>query len=428
MDISNLYRLFLESAGVTTDSRKVEKNSIFFALKGERFNGNDYAAQVLEAGAAYAVIDEEEKRLNDQCIVVSNVLETLQELANYHRKQFDIPVLAITGSNGKTTTKELINEVLATTYKVHYTKGNFNNHIGVPLTLLAMPKDTEIAVIEMGANHLEEIDFLARIAEPNFGLVTNVGRAHLEGFGSFEGIIKAKGELYDYLGNHKGIAFVNQEENHLLEMAALCENVITYESGEGNSNISFKSASPFLSISFDNGTNLEMIQTQLIGAYNYPNILTAITIGRYFKVSFMNMKKALEAYTPSNNRSQLVKKGTNTIILDAYNANPTSMKAALSNFSQMEADKKVVIIGDMLELGDESEQEHQEIINSIQDADFSQIITVGKEFLKVNSLNAYETIEDLKAKWDWEVFDNTTFLMKGSRGISLEKLLKESTH
>lgn len=425
MDIPKLYQLFLESTGITTDSRKVENGNIFFALKGERFNGNDYAAKVLETGAAYAVIDEVEKRINNQCILVDDVLETLQILANHHRKQLDIPVLGITGSNGKTTTKELINEVLATTYKVHYTLGNFNNHIGVPLTLLAMPSDTEIAVIEMGANHMKEIDFLCKIAEPNLGLVTNVGRAHLEGFGSFEGVIQTKGELYNYLGNHKGTAFVNQEEPHLEEMASSCENIIGYKSGKGNSNISFESASPFLNIYFDDGNHSEIIQTQLIGAYNYPNILTAMTIGKYFKVSFTDVKEALEAYAPNNNRSQLVRKGTNTIILDAYNANPTSMKAALSNFDEMEAREKVVIIGDMLELGDESEQEHREIIKITKEAGFSQVFTVGQEFKNVHSRNAYETIADLKANWNWKAFDNTTFLIKGSRGIKLEKLLDE---
>lgn len=425
MDISNLYHLFLESTGIATDSRKVTEGKIFFALKGEHFNGNDYAAKVLEQGASYAIIDEEDKKISGQCIVVNDVLETLQQLANYHRKQFDIPVLAITGSNGKTTTKELVNEVLATTYKVHYTLGNFNNHIGVPLTLLAMPRDTEIAVIEMGANHPKEIDFLSNIAEPNFGLVTNVGRAHLEGFGGFEGVIKTKGELYDYLGNNKGTALVNLEEDHLSKMASLCEERIDYESSEEEGGTLFRQASPFLSISYQHKGKTELIQTQLIGAYNFPNILTAITIGKHFNVDFINIKKALESYTPTNNRSQLIKKGSNVIILDAYNANPTSMKAALSNFKQMEAGNKIVVIGDMLELGNESEQEHRGILESIQDSGFSQIITVGKEFGKVNAIHSYETIEELKSQWNWNSLEKSTILIKGSRGIKLEKLLLE---
>ena len=422
MKIEKLYQLFLSSSGITTDTRAIKDGNIFFALKGERFNGNEYTAKALELGADYAVIDEVQKENNEQFILVDDVLKTLQDLANYYRNQLDIPVLAITGTNGKTTTKELVREVLSTKYRVHCTDGNFNNHIGVPLTLLAMPKDSEIAIIEMGANHLEEIDFLCKIANPTMGLVTNVGEAHLEGFGSFEGVIKTKGELYDYLAAHNGLALVNKEENHLSVMASACEKILYYGSDEGEG-LELKGASPFLVVAFENGNESIEIQTQLIGAYNYANVMTAITLGRFFNVNNAHIKKALEEYSPSNNRSQLVKKETNSIILDAYNANPTSMKAALSNFNQIEAEKKIVIIGDMLELGDESKKAHQEILALAHGMNFQQVITVGEEFSKVNFKNSFADIEALKIKWDWQQYDNTMFLIKGSRGIRLEKLV-----
>jgi UDP-N-acetylmuramoyl-tripeptide--D-alanyl-D-alanine ligase len=422
MEIEKLYQLFLSSFGITTDTRAIKSGHIFFALKGERFNGNEYARKALELGADYAVIDEEQKEGNDLFILVDDVLQTLQDLANYHRNQLDIPVLAITGTNGKTTTKELVNEVLSTRYKVHCTDGNFNNHIGVPLTLLSMPKDTEIAIIEMGANQLEDIIFLCNIANPTMGLVTNVGRAHLKGFGNFEGVIKTKGELYNYIAAHHGLALVNKEENHLSDMASACEDILYYGSDE-KEGLEFKGASPFLKVAFEHESKSIEIQTQLIGSYNYPNVLTAITLGRFFNVDNNRIKKSLEKYSPSNNRSQLVKKETNSIILDAYNANPTSMKAALSNFNQIEADKKIIIIGDMLELGDESKKAHLEILALAHEMNFQQIITVGEEFDKVNLKNSYTDIRTLKENWDWQQYTNTMFLIKGSRGIRLEKLV-----
>lgn len=421
MEIRELYQLYLSSSGITTDTRKIEEQNIFFALKGERFNGNKYAAKAVELGASYAVIDEEQERTHEQFILVDDVLKTLQDLSNYHRNQMDIPVLAITGSNGKTTTKELVREVLSTSYKVHCTRGNFNNHIGVPLTLLAMPIDTEIAIIEMGANHPKEIDFLCHIANPTMGLVTNVGKAHLEGFGGFQGVIKTKGELYDYLAVQNGWALVNKEESHLSDMASKCKNILYYGSNEGQGS-ELKDASPFLRVSFQEENESIEVQTQLIGAYNYPNALTAITLGRFFNVTGHLIKKALEDYSPSNNRSQLVKKESNSIILDAYNANPTSMKAALSNFNEIDAREKIIIIGDMLELGEESRKAHQDILELANGMNFKQVITVGKEFSQVNS-DSYANIESLKENWDWGQYNNTMFLIKGSRGIRLEKLL-----
>ncbi len=424
MELTNLYEAYLSSTGVTTDTRNIKDGSIFFALKGERFNGNQFADTALEKGARFAVVDEEAHYKDDGTyFLVENVLQTLQELAHYHRKQFNIPVIGITGSNGKTTTKELIREVLSSAYNVHCTVGNFNNHIGVPLTLLAMPLDTEIAIIEMGANHQKEIEFLCRIAHPNHGLVTNVGKAHLEGFGGFEGVIKGKGEMYVHLATHNGIAFVNREEAHLSEMASGCREIIGYGStiGLGVKNMG---AHPFLEVTFGSDSGVLDIQSQLIGAYNFPNLLTAITLGRYFNVSGDKIKQSIEQYEPKNNRSQLIRKGTNRIIMDAYNANPTSMSAAIRNFNKMNAAKKILVIGDMLELGAGSEKEHESILQLTKGLDFNAVYTVGNEFTQVDdSPNSYKNINDLKEVWDWTTHNDTAFLIKGSRGIRLEKLI-----
>lgn len=354
-----LYKIFLRHPNVITDSRKIEAGCLFFALKGERFNGNSFAADAIEKGAAFAIIDEPEFAIGEQFILVENVLEALQGMANFHRKQFQIPVIGITGSNGKTTTKELIYEVLSSHYPTHYTMGNFNNHIGLPLTLLKMQKGTEVAVIEMGANHVGEIEFLCKIAEPTHGLITNIGKAHLEGFGGIEGVKKGKSELYRFLEKNDGTAFVNLEELFLEELAKGLEHRIFYKKSDKPNPIAAPAETklltthPFVRVAFLNEfAEILEVQSQLSGNYNFNNIMTAITVGRYFKVPSQKIKAAIENYVPSNNRSQVLEKDGNTYILDAYNANPSSMQRSLENFSKMEGQSKIAILGDMLELGE----------------------------------------------------------------------------
>jgi UDP-N-acetylmuramoyl-tripeptide--D-alanyl-D-alanine ligase len=431
--MENLYDIFLRHPKVITDSRAIETDCLFFALKGERFNGNKFAAAALEQGAAYAIIDEEEYATSDRCILVENVLETLQELAAYHRQKFYIPVLGITGSNGKTTTKELINAVLSSHYPTHCTKGNFNNHIGVPLTLLAMPEGTEVAIIEMGANHVGEIDFLSKIADPTHGLITNIGSAHLEGFGGIEGVKKGKSELYKYLEQKKGIVFINLDEPFLNDLAANNFSKIYYQESD---KIDLESvvyetklvrSNPFIKAAFyGSPTTMIEVQSQIIGHYNFNNIMTAIAVGRYFKVPAEKIKAAIENYVPSNNRSQIVKKGSNTYILDAYNANPTSIKNALEHFDSMEADSKIAILGDMLEMGNYSAAKHQEIYEQALACGFERLILVGKEFMELDvteEVLQFLKVEDLKKWLDAQHFENTHFLVKGSRGIRLEKVV-----
>lgn len=431
MSIKELYQIYQQYSTVSTDSRKITKDCLFFALKGDNFNGNQYAQKAIAEGAAYAVIDEENYRAGDQYIVVEDVLTTLQQLATHHRQQFDIPLLAITGSNGKTTTKELVNAVMSTQYPTHLTKGNFNNHIGVPLTLLAMPVNTEVAIIEMGANHIGEIEFLCNIAQPTHGIITNVGEAHLEGFGSFEGVQLAKGELYRFLETNRGIAFVNADEEYLLEMAGWSIPKIFYQrSAELDlSNPGFETQlieqTPLLKVGFlgEKG-DLITAHSQLIGQYNFNNIMTAIAIGKYFKVPTQNIKTAIEAYTPNNNRSQLKKIGTNTFLMDAYNANPSSMDTALESFQTYQATNKVAILGDMLELGVYSMEAHRDILFKAKRLGIN-VVTVGAEFKKVATapiLNFSDTAT-LKNWFKEQKFEDTLFLLKGSRGIGLERLL-----
>jgi len=336
MTTAELYKIFLDHPNVCTDSRKIEPNCLFFALKGANFDGNQFAERALQQGAAYAVVDDINLETNQQLILVEDVLIALQKLAHHHRKQFEIPVIGITGTNGKTTTKELVSTVLSSHYPTHYTKGNFNNHIGVPLTLLAMPANTEVAIIEMGANHVGEIDFLCRIAAPTHGLITNVGEAHLEGFGSFEGVKTAKGELYQYLEKNKGLAFINKNEDHLQEMAGPNLYKVLYTKSTAPDlkvpifETKLVAANPFVEISFLSKIGVSQgIKSQLIGLYNFNNIMTAVTLGRYFKVPYQKIKQSIENYTPSNNRSQIIEKGSNKFLLDAYNANITSMTKAL---------------------------------------------------------------------------------------------------
>ncbi|KAA3625942.1 MAG: UDP-N-acetylmuramoyl-tripeptide--D-alanyl-D-alanine ligase [Bacteroidetes bacterium] len=425
MDIAALYDIYKKHPVICTDSRKVEEGVLFFALKGDNFDGNKFAKAALEAGAAYVIVDDPNVAEGDGFILVNDVLETMQKLARHHRDQFDFPVIGLTGSNGKTTTKELLAAVLAQKYKVHATSGNFNNHIGVPLTLLSMPDDTEIAVIEMGANGLHEIGFLCGISAPTHGFVTNVGKAHLEGFGSFEGVIKTKAEIYDWLAENDGIGFVNQNESHLGEMASQVKEKILY--GKGGK-VSLKGASPFVEIEIAAETGGIAVKTRLIGAYNFNNILTAITLGQFFNVPDSDIATALENYQPSNNRSQLLEKEGNTFIMDSYNANPVSMEKALMSFSDMEGKgrKKIAIVGDMLELGEVSEQEHNKIVQLAKAIDIDTCVFVGQEFGKTVDAEQLHFKDSIEAKnwYEDQAFSNAMILLKGSRGIRLEQIIQ----
>ncbi|RXP63316.1 UDP-N-acetylmuramoyl-tripeptide--D-alanyl-D-alanine ligase [Lutibacter sp. HS1-25] len=415
MNIENIYTLFLEHKLIDTDTRKIRHGSLFFALKGDNFNGNEFANEAIGKGASFAIIDEKAYQTSDKTILVENVLSTLQELANYHRKQLNTTIISLTGSNGKTTTKELINAVLSKKYKTTATVGNLNNHIGVPLTLLSMTPETEIGIVEMGANHLKEIEFLCKIAEPNFGYITNFGKAHLEGFGSVEGVVKAKSELYDFLRNTNRKAFINTDDVKQVTQSKGIETI------EFNSDtVSFIEANPFVVVQFKNTT----INSQLIGKYNYNNIAVAIAIGNYFNVSTDDIKIAIENYIPSNNRSQILLKGTNKIILDAYNANPSSMQAALENFNQLADKHKVIFLGDMFELGNESALEHQKIAELATSLDFEEVHLIGKAFSTTSVKNAfvYESFEAFKTS-KISFLNNTTILIKGSRGMALERIL-----
>mgnify|MGYP000911626780 CR=1 FL=1 len=414
MTIENLHTLFLKHQLIDTDTRKIRRNSLFFALKGDNFNGNKFANEALNKGASYAIIDEAEYN-GDHTILVENVLNTLQQLANFHRKQLNIPIISLTGSNGKTTTKELINAVLSKKYKTSATTGNLNNHIGVPLTLLSMTSETEIGIVEMGANHLKEIELLCKIAEPNFGYITNFGKAHLEGFGSVEGVVKAKSELYDFLRNNGAKAFVNSDDVKQVQQSKGIE-IITFN----NEKIQFIEANPFVTVQFKK----TLIKSQLIGKYNYQNIAAAIAIGNYFNVEVNEMKDAIENYIPSNNRSQIIQKGTNKIILDAYNANPSSMQAALENFKQLEDSSKIVFLGDMFELGNESTLEHQKIAELATSFHFKEVYLIGKAFSTTNVKNAfiYDSFEAFKTSKMNPIL-NATILIKGSRGMALERIL-----
>ena len=433
MTIDQLYNIYLQHPRVSTDSRQVEAGDLFFALRGERFDGNQYAAQALEKGAAYAIVDDPDVALTDRTILVENTLTTLQDLARHHRRQFYIPVIAICGSNGKTTTKDLVSAVLSSRYPTHYTKGNFNNHIGVPLTLLAMPLKTEVAVIEIGANHLGEVDLLCRIAEPTHGLITNIGKEHLEGFGSLEGVKQGESELYRYLAEQSGMAFINKDEDFLEELAAPVQKKLFYqqtdqpEAASRIYGVQLLQAFPTVRAAFVDDSNERIeVHAQLFGKYNFSNIMTAIVLGRYFKVPSAKVKAAIEAYQPLSNRSQIKKIDDNTFILDAYNANPSSMEQAIASFAEMTATSKVAILGHMLELGDASAEEHERIAHLALAQGFDQVVFVGEEFRAVAELPGATYFENTAALREWfaaQRFQNTYFLLKGSRGIQLEKLL-----
>ncbi|MFK7809804.1 MAG: UDP-N-acetylmuramoyl-tripeptide--D-alanyl-D-alanine ligase [Saprospiraceae bacterium] len=432
ISISDLYNIYLKHPKIITDSRKIEEGCIFFALKGPNFNGNKYAEAALQKGAAYAVIDEPEFGSNEQCILVSDSLTTLQQLATFHRQHFKIPLLAITGSNGKTTTKELVNATLSCHYKVHCTNGNFNNHIGVPLTLLDMPLDTEIAIIEMGANHVGEIDFLCDIALPTHGLITNIGKAHLEGFGGIEGVKKGKSELYKYLGRTGGMIFVNSDEEYLFDLSRKNKNKLFYRDNKNPTNeteVGILKSEPQVEATFLDLSKNEILKvnSHLMGVYNFKNIMTAIVIALHFKIPAVKIKLAVEAYQPDNNRSQLKRKGTNVYLMDAYNANPDSMRNALNYFSTIDASKKIVVIGDMLELGEYSESEHNQMVDLAIRLNFSGIWLVGEAFAKTKQkadhLRRFKNVDELKVWYDSNSESDAHFLLKGSRGIQLESLL-----
>jgi UDP-N-acetylmuramoyl-tripeptide--D-alanyl-D-alanine ligase len=430
--MSELYEIYRKHPKVVIDSRQITAGCLFFALKGERFNGNEFAAEALDKGAAFAVVDEEKHFSPDgRHVLVSDTLLALQSLAQERRSSLDFPVLAITGSNGKTTTKELVAQVLSTTYRTYYTKGNLNNHIGVPLTLLAIPDDCEMAVVEMGANHQGEIARLCEIARPSHGLVTNVGKAHLEGFGGEAGVRRGKAELYQFLSATNGTAFVNLDEPYLEELSNNCKYRVKYQRDDWFDHPSMHQVAcvadnPYVQVAFANEARRPTeVRTNLIGRYNFNNVMTAITVGRYFKVESEAIKTALESYVPSNNRSQMVVVGTNTYILDAYNANPTSMEAALRHLSVADAPRKMAILGDMLELGEESFEEHQRIYQLALSLGFAQVATFGKEFGRVaNESNLHFRESGTLRSWLAEnVGENALVLLKGSRGMRMEALL-----
>ncbi len=424
MEINILYQKFKTSSSVSTDTRKLSKDCMYFALKGENFDGNRFVRKAFEGGAKYCIVDDKTAVLNTHCILVDDVLTTLQRLATYHRNAIDIPIIGLTGSNGKTTTKELINAVLATTYKVKSTLGNLNNHIGVPLTLLSFSEDLDFGIVEMGANHQKEIAFLSQIAQPDYGLITNFGKAHLEGFGSVEGVIKGKSELYDYLRNNNKIAFINTDDNKQITQIGDYLKTITFGANLNNDCIvKFEKANPFVALNYD----ATEINSQLIGDYNYGNIAVAVTIGKHFGISTENIKKAIESFRPDNNRSEIIKKGTNKIILDAYNANPTSMLAALKNFKQLEVNNKYIFLGDMFELGKDTEKEHQAVVNYIESNFNNTIFLVGENFFKTKTndyVQKFSSFEGLKPALETLKLSNANLLIKGSRGMALERILE----
>lgn len=423
MTIEELHALFLEHQIISTDTRKITKNCLFFALKGENFNGNHFAQEALKTGASFSIIDEDEFNHSEKCILVSNVLDTLQNLATYHRHYCQAQIIALTGSNGKTTTKELINSVLSKKHKTVATKGNLNNHIGVPLTLLSIKKDTEIAIIEMGANHKKEIEFLCKIAQPDFGYITNFGKAHLEGFVGVEGVIQGKSELYEYLiANHKAV-FLNADDPIQLEKLESYINKFGFSTeNQQYSVIQFLGAHPFVRMNFEN----ETINTQLIGSYNFTNCAAAILIGKYFNLSLNQIKEGIENYCPTNNRSQLINKNNHKIILDAYNANPTSMKAALENFESLKGDNKIAFLGDMFELGKTANEEHQNIAKIIDSLKLETVYFLGENFNKIEtSHKTFESFHDLASHLkSHPIKEKSNILIKGSRGMALERILE----
>lgn len=425
MEIKEIHEKFLSCATISTDTRKIQKDSFFVALKGDNFNANSFVEEALKKGASFVIIDDENYYIDERTILVNDSLIALQDLAKFHRNYLKLPILAITGSNGKTTTKELINVVLSKKFETKATIGNLNNHIGVPLTLLSFTKEAEIGIVEMGANHQKEIEFLCNIAQPDFGYITNFGKAHLEGFGGVEGVIIGKSEMYNYLAFKHHKAFVNLDDEIQNQKTENLDR-ITFSTNFEKANLYVKEvvSKPFVSVKY----NEIVINSNLIGIYNANNINAAITIGKYFGVSDVQIKEALESYFPDNNRSQILIKNSNEIILDAYNANPSSMKVALENFIQIEKSYKIVIIGDMFELGDESLKEHKAIVEQLKDTSDLDCYFVGNDFftnkIEKSNFKFFRTFEDFSEYLKNNVFEKKTILIKGSRGMALERTLE----
>lgn len=421
--IKKIYQYYKQSYNISTDSRKIEPGCVFIALKGEHFDGNDFACQVANEGIASCVIaDRKDLPQQERLFIVDDSLSTLQQLAIYHRQQNKIPVIGITGTNGKTTTKELISAILSKKFNIINTQGNFNNHLGVPLTILQIKPDTEMAVVEMGANHPYEITQLCSISQPDFGLITNIGKAHLEGFGNFEGIVKAKNELYDYIKSKNGLVFVNYDNKLLRDLS---KDMLRYTYGKDDKTdikTSIISSNPYLSIRWES----ENINTNLVGDYNFENVMAAIAVGMYFEVDKNLIIKAIEEYTPANNRSQIIKTSNNNIVMDAYNANPVSMEFSIRNFKNICEKKSMLILGDMKELGKESDNEHRIIIKLIKDLAFKNVILVGDNFKKAaenTDFKTFKNVEDLIAYINDNKIKGYNILIKGSHGIHLEKLV-----
>ena len=424
MDINYIHSLFLKCNSVSIDTRKIQTNSFFVAIKGENFDANTFAKEALEKGASYVLIDNEDYFIDHRTVLVENSLVALQELAKFHRQYLKLPIIALTGSNGKTTTKELINVVLSKKYKTKATIGNLNNHIGVPLTLLSFNSETEIGIVEMGANHKKEIEFLCELATPDYGYITNFGKAHLEGFGGVEGVIQGKSEMYNYISINNKTAFINLEDPIQVSKSNVL-NFYSFGVNKENANVNISSikANPFVEIGYSDF----VISTHLIGLYNANNVNAALTIGKYFEVEDLAIKEALESYVPENNRSQLLSKGSNQIILDAYNANPSSMAVAIENFLQLDNANKIVILGDMFELGDESNQEHKAIVNSLLNENEITCFFIGKEFFgdrtDRNNFHFFESFEEFSNYLKEIKINNSSILIKGSRGMALERTL-----
>lgn len=431
MEIQSLYKLFFESTGACTDTRKIKEGSIFFALKGLNFNGNQFAKKAIEAGAKYAVIDEKEFALGSQFILVDDVLKTLQQLSTHHRNQFNIPFIAIAGSNGKTTTKELTAQVLSTKFKTFFTQGNLNNHIGVPLTLLSVTKETEMAVIELGANHISETRLLCNIVNPDFGIITNNGKDHLEGYGDIEGVRKGNGELYEFMRRNNKLIFVSAAQSDLMNDSLLLNRIIfgNHKKSIVSGTVTQQFPTICVELIFETGEKT-LVQTHLTGKYNLENILAAAAFGFYFKVPVQDIAKAISNYKPSNNRSQIINKNGNTFFLDAYNANPSSMALAIENFAEWNVKNKMVILGEMLELGSHSMEEHKAIIALMEQKQFDKIILIGEGFRKAisdkkNQFQYFPSVDDLKEWFVLHKISGAHLLLKGSRLNKLERLLED---